>query len=57
LGGTTRWTQVIELLGRNRLTDELLGAVLEVAIPERDQGVDLIAYLDLDPETGPFVVA
>ena len=43
-------TQVIELLGRNRLVSELLRAGLEVAIPARDRGIDLIAYLDLiDP--------
>ena len=40
-------TQVIELLGRNRLVSELLRAGLEVAIPARDRGIDLIAYLDL----------
>ena len=43
-------SQVIELLGRNRLVSELLRAGLEVAIPARDRGIDLIAYLDLiDP--------
>lgn len=48
-------TQVVELLGRNRLIDELLRAGLEVAVPERDRGVDLIAYFDLDAEVGAFV--
>jgi hypothetical protein len=48
-------TQVVELLGRNRLIDELLRAGLEVAIPERDRGIDLIAYLDLDPNVGYFI--
>ena len=44
-------TQVIELLGRNRLVSELLRAGLEVAVPARDRGIDLIAYLDLiDPQ-------
>jgi len=38
--------QVIEILGRNRLVDELLRAGLEVALPLRDRGVDLIAYAD-----------
>lgn len=40
-------TQTIEILGRNRLVDELLLAGLEVAIPQRDRGIDLIAYVDL----------
>lgn len=39
-------TQVIELLGRNRLVDELLCAKLEVALPIRDHGIDLIVYAD-----------
>jgi hypothetical protein len=38
--------QVIEIMGRNRLIDELLRANLEVALPMRDHGVDLIAYVD-----------
>ena len=41
-------TQLVELAGRNWLTSELLQAGLEVARPERDRGVDLIAYRDLD---------
>jgi hypothetical protein len=40
-------TQVIEIIGRNRLIDELLAAGLEVAVPARDRGIDLIAYIDL----------
>jgi hypothetical protein len=47
--------QVTELLGRNRLVDELLRAGLEVALPERDRGIDLIAYSDLDPRAPSFV--
>ena len=47
-------TQVIELIGRNRLIDELFMAGLEVAIPERDCGVDVIAY-DLGSRSIPFV--
>jgi hypothetical protein len=39
-------TQVVEVLGRNRLVNELLLAGVEVAIPVRDKGVDLIAYID-----------
>ena len=38
--------QIVELLGRNRLVDELLRADLEVAIPARDRGIDLIVYAD-----------
>ncbi|SFI02984.1 hypothetical protein SAMN04515618_10889 [Collimonas sp. OK307] len=40
-------TQTIEILGRNRLIDELLVAGLEVALPLRDRGIDLVAYVDL----------
>lgn len=48
-------TQTIELLGRNRLMDELLLAGLEVALPARDRGVDLIAYVDLESKSSRFV--
>ena len=37
-------TQQIEILGRNRVKAALIEAGLEVATPERDNGVDLIAY-------------
>jgi hypothetical protein len=47
-------TQVIELLGRNRLIDEVLRAGLEVALPIRDRGIDLIAYADLGPGVAQF---
>jgi hypothetical protein len=40
-------TQVIELIGRNRLGSEILRDGLEVAVPARDRGIDLIAYSDL----------
>ena len=43
-------TQTTELVGRNFLVSELLRAGLEVARPERDRGIDLVAYVDLDPE-------
>jgi len=43
-------TQIVELAGRNRLASELQKARIEVARPERDHGVDLVAYLDLDVE-------
>ena len=48
-------SQVIEILGRNRLTDELLRAGLEVARPVRDRGIDLIAYADLESKVHAFV--
>ncbi|MCI0487316.1 MAG: hypothetical protein L0229_12040 [Blastocatellia bacterium] len=47
-------SQIIELLGRNRLIDELLRAGLEVALPIRDRGIDLIAYADLGPRIMQF---
>lgn len=47
-------TQTIEILGRNRLIDELLMAGLEVAIPQRDRGIDLIAYVDLASVASAF---
>jgi len=34
---------------------ELLRDGLEVALPERDRGIDLIAYVDLDQSGGSFV--
>jgi hypothetical protein len=48
-------SQVIELLGRNRLVDELLRAGLEVALPLRDRGIDLIAYADSGEGVPAFV--
>jgi hypothetical protein len=48
-------SQVIELLGHNRLTDELLRSGLEVAHPARDRGVDIIAYVDLETHVQSFV--
>ena len=47
-------TQMVELLGRSRLIDQLLRAGLEVALPERDRGVDLIAYADLSEQVDRF---
>ena len=41
-------------LGRNRLIDELLRAGLEVALPIRDRGIDLIVYADLGPGVAQF---
>lgn len=47
-------SQVIELLGRNRLIDEILRAGFEVALPIRDRGIDLIVYADLGPNVDRF---
>jgi len=47
-------TQVVELLGRQRLIAELLRDGLEVALPVRDRGVDLIAYADLSHQVARF---
>jgi hypothetical protein len=46
--------QIVELLGRQRLIAELLCDGLEVAIPTRDRGVDLIAYADLSKQVARF---
>ncbi len=48
-------TQLVELAGKNWLASELLRAGLEVAKPERDRGIDLIAYIDLDERVTNFV--
>jgi hypothetical protein len=48
-------TQLIELAGRNWLASELLRAGVEIARPERDRGIDLIAYVDLDVRVQSFV--
>jgi hypothetical protein len=47
--------QVVELAGRNWLVSELLRAGIEVARPERDRGVDLVAYIDIDERVRDFV--
>src|ERR1700722_2200821 len=47
--------QLVELAGRNWLASTLLRAGIEVARPERDRGVDLIAYIDLDEDIKNFV--
>ena len=39
-------TQNVELAGRNLLATSLQLAGIEVARPERDHGIDLVAYLD-----------
>jgi hypothetical protein len=43
-GGTMIDTQLIELAGRNRLIESILAAGLDVALPIRDDGADLIVY-------------
>ena len=48
-------TQKVELLGRNRLVDELIRDDLEVALPIRDRGIDLIAYADLSSSVARYV--
>src|SRR5688572_10625974 len=48
-------TGMVELAGRHWLTSQLLRAGLEVAQPERDRGIDLIVYLDLDEGVGDFL--
>ena len=47
-------TQVVELLGRQRLIAELLRDGLEVALPVRDRGIDLVAYADLGQQVTRF---
>jgi len=47
-------TQVVELLGRQRLIAELVRDDLEVALPVRDRGVDLIAYAELNTQVSRF---
>jgi len=49
--------QLIELCGRHRLTESLLGAGLEVAFPACDRGIDLIAYADIDLRLERFIAA
>lgn len=44
--------QQTEIVGRNLLISALVASGVEVARPERDRGVDLIAYLDLESERG-----
>jgi hypothetical protein len=50
-----RDSQLTELSGRHFLIAQLVAGGLEVAIPVRDRGVDLTAYLDLSTETQRFV--
>ena len=47
-GAVIRDSQVVEIAGRNWLLSELYRSGVEVARPERDHGIDLIAFFDLD---------
>ena len=47
-------SQTIELVGRSHLISELLRAGLEVAMPMRDRGIDLIAYVDIGEDVTAF---
>ena len=47
-------SHIVEIVGRNWLVTELYRSGLEVARPERDHGIDLIAFVDLD-ESGHFI--
>lgn len=48
-------SQIVELIGRNWLVNELLQANLEVALPLRDRGIDLIAFADLYTHVQTFI--
>ena len=43
-------SQLVEIMGRHRLIAELMSCGVEVAVPQRDRGIDLLAYVDLDPQ-------
>src|SRR5215469_8210906 len=51
---TSNDTQLTEIYGRNRLINDLLRSGVEVATPVRDRGVDLVAYVDIDEQSGRF---
>jgi hypothetical protein len=46
--------QFVEIFGRHYLITEIMRAGIEVAVPVRDRGIDLVAYVDLDSSTKPF---
>ena len=48
-------TQVVELIGHNLLGSELLRDGLDVAVPARDRGIDLIAYADQSSHVKSFI--
>jgi hypothetical protein len=39
-------TRIVELRGRPYLLEQLLSADLEIAIPQRDHGIDMIVFAD-----------
>ncbi len=47
-------TQIVELAGRHYLISQFLRDGVEVAIPVRDRGVDLIAYLERENDGTEF---
>jgi len=47
-------TQSVEIIGRNRLINELLYAGIENAMSARDRGLDLVAYVDLNDQLDYF---
>jgi len=47
-------SQQIEIIGRNILVAQLLQAGIEVAMPLRDRGVDLLCYREIDEQSGIF---
>jgi hypothetical protein len=48
-------TQLVELAGRSWLASQLMRSGIEVARPERDRGIDLIAYVDRDTRIRNFI--
>lgn len=48
-------SQTTEIIGTNLVVASLLRDGVEVARPERDRGIDLIAYVDLDEKGRRFV--
>jgi hypothetical protein len=49
-------TQAVEVIGRCKIIELLFRARVEVARPERDHGVDLIAYIDHQKGPQPLIV-
>lgn len=47
-------SQIVEIAGRNWCVSQLYLADIEVARPERDRGIDLIAFFELD-KSGRFI--
>ncbi len=52
---TARDSQITELAGKHLLISQLTAGGLEVAVPVRDRGVDLVAYLDRGNPPDDFV--